>query len=271
MEVERLEVRRRVVLNVGEPRVVELTLVGCGGTGSFLALHLGRLAWHAREQHGIEMRMTFVDPDVVEHKNVGRQNFVAAEVGWPKAEALARRYGLGFGLGIRFFNEALKPEHVEQGRRYRDGWLHMVVGCVDNVAARRGILDICKGWNDRLWWMDCGNHDQSGQVVLGNGETVEMSPLGFCVGLPWPGVRHPELVRKSGNRGIRESGNGDTGMGDCAVDALMDAQSLMVNQAAAGWAASYVYRLVVARDVDCWGTYFDLGAGSARSEYISSQ
>jgi len=57
----------------------------------------------------------------------------------------------------------------------------------------------------------------------------------------------------------------------CAEAAWEDAQGLMVNQAAAGWAANYLYRLVVGRDLDCWKTVFDLRAGSARSEYVERE
>ncbi len=51
---------------------IRILLVGVGGTGSWLALSLGRLAYHAR-QKGITLHLTFVDPDQVEIRNVGRQ------------------------------------------------------------------------------------------------------------------------------------------------------------------------------------------------------
>ncbi|MCP4517833.1 MAG: hypothetical protein GY824_21725, partial [Delftia sp.] len=98
-----LNIAKRIPLELGRVDHVNLVLVGCGGTGSFLALHLARLAWHAREQHGIEVALTFIDPDRVEARNVGRQNFVPAEIGACKAQSLASRYGLAFGLRIRFF------------------------------------------------------------------------------------------------------------------------------------------------------------------------
>jgi PRTRC genetic system ThiF family protein len=252
-----LNIVKRIPLELGRVNNVNLVLVGCGGTGSFLALHLARLAWHAREQHGIEVALTLVDPDRVEAGNVGRQNFVPAEIGTFKAQSLAARYGLAFGLRIRFFNEALKPSHVDGNKRYLDDWLHLVVGAVDNNAARRDIESIVAGWSGRLWWLDCGNHDHSGQVLLGNADGLEISPLGFCTRLPLPSAQCPELVQDE-----------VAPLVSCAEAALDDAQSLMVNQAAAGWAASFVYRMVVAQDLDVYATYFDLRAGSARSEYI---
>jgi PRTRC genetic system ThiF family protein len=253
---------KRVPLNAGQPGHVNLVLAGCGGTGSILAWHLARLAYHAR-QRGIALHVTFVDPDVIELKNVGRQNFVEAELGRCKAETLAARYSLAYGLQIRFFNAKLAPDHAGQVYRRDDGWLHLVVGAVDNTAARQEIEAIVKAWDGRLWWLDCGNHDLSGQVVLGNRgdlKAPEISPLGFCTGLPLPSVQHPELVRKKRRR-----------RASCADAALIGEQSLLVNQQVAGWAAVYLYRLLVTRDLDIYATYFDLAAGSVRSEGISRE
>jgi hypothetical protein len=54
----------------------------------------------------------------------------------------------------------------------------------------------------------------------------------------------------------------------CAELALADAQGMMVNQAVAGWMATYLSRLLLTRDLDTMATYFDLVSGSARSDPI---
>lgn len=250
---------RRVAINVGRVRHAQIILAGGGGTGSFLALHLARLAYHARQQHGIEVDLTIVDPDTVEERNVGRQNFVPAEIGRHKAETLAVRYGRAFGLPVRFFNQAINYKHIDDAHQRHDGWLHLLIGAVDSVAARRDLEAIAGGWNSRLWWLDCGNHHADGQVLLGNSFNVlepRLGPLG-CTALPLPSHQHPELVEPAEPAGQ-----------DCALDALADVQSLMVNQQVAGLAASYVYRLLITNDLDTYATYFDLLAGSMHSRYI---
>ena len=68
---------------------VSICLVGCGGTGSFLARDLARLAVHCRETGGPQISLNFLDDDRVEPKNIGRQLFAAADVGKNKAEVLA--------------------------------------------------------------------------------------------------------------------------------------------------------------------------------------
>lgn len=251
-----MRIEKRIRVEIGQPDAVTIVLAGCGGTGSFLALHLARLAYHARDRHGVDIGLVFVDPDTVEGQNVGRQNFCPAEVGTAKARALAWRYSRAFGLEIEARVEGIGECKMDMDRL----GFYLMAGAVDGAAARRDICEFVTRRQGRWWWLDAGNHRQAGQVVIGNGERMEVSMLGFCVGLPLPSVVHPELLEDE----VAADGEMDDGM-SCAELALLDSQGLMVNQAAAGWAANYVYRLLLARDLDVSATYFDLVAGSARS------
>ena len=112
-------------------------LVGCGGTGSWLAPHLVRLARFLRETRQMKVHVTFIDPDVIETKNVFRQSFGEAEVGGHKAELLALRYAATWGQGMEVHTSKFAKEMVQL--EYRD--LGVIVGCVDNAAARRTIAD----------------------------------------------------------------------------------------------------------------------------------
>jgi PRTRC genetic system ThiF family protein len=240
---------------------VAVILAGCGGTGSFLALHLARLAYHARELHGLRLQLLFVDPDTVESKNLGRQNFCAAEVGEPKAWALMRRYNAAFGLDAQMRHGPFDAAALEPYARDRD-WFTLVAGCVDNAAARCEIHSAVADCLGRVWWLDCGNHENAGQVVIGNDTHIvkpDIAPLGFCQALPAPSVVHPELLEAPARPVPDAAGP------SCAELALADVQSLMVNQAVAGWAATYLAQLLLSHDLDVYATYFDLVAGSARS------
>lgn len=251
-----LKIEKRVRVLTGE--FAGITLVGCGGTGSFLALHLARMTYHLQER-GRRVRLAFVDMDRVEPQNIGRQNFAPAEVGEFKAQTLMLRFNRAFGLDIEAHNVPFGSDAINFKR------VELVIGAVDNAAARRAIAaTIVKNLGD-VWWLDCGNHEHSGQVLFGNQSDLckPEFKLGVCVGLPLPTVQHPELLESADQR-VSESAGERSGE-SCAELAARDVQSLMVNQAAAGWAASYVYRLLVSRDLDVYATYFDLTAGSARS------
>jgi molybdopterin/thiamine biosynthesis adenylyltransferase len=87
---------------LGDVSRFRIMLVGCGGTGSSLALALAGLAYHA-QQKGIQVELTLVDHDVVELKNCGRQALslqAALAGGVPEVADLALRLNAAYGLGI---------------------------------------------------------------------------------------------------------------------------------------------------------------------------
>jgi PRTRC genetic system ThiF family protein len=245
---------------------VSLVLVGCGGTGSWLAPHVARVARLLAEKFQKKTLVFFIDPDQVEEKNIYRQNFSYAEIGLNKAQALAWRYSLAWGLEIVAVPKAYKRGALN----YRDG-LTVVIGCVDNAAARNGIHDdVLYGNFARTWWLDCGNTQSAGQVLLGCGGQQPRDPYqlpGFCTWLPLPSARHPELLDP-----LPEELNvsAETPAMSCADMALADSQGLAINARMAAEAADYLVRMLVTKDLRKWGTYIDLASGSARSKYIQA-
>ena len=257
-----LNMQTRYAVQIGDPGSIHVALIGCGGTGSFLALHLARLAWDWRERHSQDIRLLFIDPDRVEEKNVGRQNFAPCEISQAKAVQLAHRYSLAFGLPIEALAERFTTAAINPMLSTWDA-LRIVVGAVDNAAARQAIHTALSNSPGKFWWIDCGNHHDAGQVLIGNRvglQAPEINPLGFCSALPAPSTQHPELLDA-------EPDTPDTAV-SCADLALADAQSLMVNQATASWAINFVHRLLLRR-LDVYATYFDLATGSARSLAIT--
>jgi PRTRC genetic system ThiF family protein len=255
---------------------LEITLVGCGGTGSWLAPSLARLAAVCR-QAGRKVDLVFVDPDLVEAANVPRQNFCQAEVGVNKASALALRYGAAWGVQIpvvssRFDGEQFGRMPVHQQE------MQVIVGCVDNAAARRAIEEAVRAQNGpsvetgrppSTWWLDCGNAAESGQVLLGSTKDRAylrhaFEPETICRALPLPSVQRPELLEDA----PEELPDADL---SCAELAARNAQSLMVNQNIAAVAADYLLRLVMVGDLRKFATYIDLPSGAARTYYTTPE
>src|SRR5262249_39385482 len=143
---------------------IRLFLVGCGGTGSWLAPSGARIAKGWQEQ-GHHVDVGFCDPDYVEPKNIPRQNFCEAELKRNKAATLAFRYSAAWGLEILAIDQPFKAAKVPHG----NGVLSILIGSVDNAAARQEIAAAVKrqieGRDSKhyVWWLDCGNSDDSGQ------------------------------------------------------------------------------------------------------------
>ena len=244
---------------------LELVLVGCGGTGSWLAPAVVRLARLAGDGER-EVTVSFVDPDTVEEVNIPRQNFCDAEIGRKKAETLAARYSAAWGVEIGVSAEPFRPH-----RGVGWGGVTILIGCVDNAAARKslaGALKVNRGQGLPLvWWLDCGNSNEHGQVLLGSASTREGLQRAFpspkiCNALPSPAMQSPELLKP------RPEGTAKKKM-SCAELQAANAQSLAVNQRVAAEAADYLMRLVVGPPLKRFATHFDLVTGSARSRPIT--
>ena len=255
-----------------EDTPLTIILVGCGGTGSYMALHIGRLLG-ALGERGVEARAIFVDHDRVEAKNVKRQLFCDAEIGRYKAEVLAYRYGTAWGVDVRAVCERFSAKFDTP---VQCPGLTVIVGCVDNAAARKEIARALKrrpvAFSKQpplLWWLDCGNHSDAGQVLLGNAlyrkhlEDAFPSPK-ICQSLPAPSLQHPELLK------AKPEEKTSTRL-SCVELAEANLQSLNINSRIAAEASDMLTRLLVTRDLKRFACEINLPAGVMRSIYATPE
>jgi PRTRC genetic system ThiF family protein len=258
-----------VQLRVPDFKRVYITLVGCGGTGSHIASGLVSIAQALRDK-SIAVNMVFIDPDRVESKNVGRQLFSRGDVGEAKAEVLAGRLNAAFGERIMAYVRGIDglDTCTAQFDRSNEG-LHIIIGAVDNPAARSVIADGLKKEQGRLWWLDCGNENHSGQVLLGNAATNAALrgaiALGMVDRLPAPHVVYPDLVKAK--KETRKRGNKAQ---SCAELTAAGEQSLMINRLVAAWALSMLHDFVVTRDLRYFGVALDAQWGGLRAYAIDA-
>ncbi len=247
-----------------------LVLVGCGGTGSWLAPSVARIARVIQEQ-GKTANVWFVDPDEVEDKNIPRQNFCQAELGQNKAATLAGRLSAAWGIDIRVSRERFNSSKINGGNWYGYESVTVLIGCVDNAAGRKEMAKALeRNRHDsphRIWWLDCGNMEHSGQVLFGS--AVQQKQLAeamvsakICRALPAPSLIAPDLLVAKLEETARDKRS-------CAEIQLANSQSLAVNQMAATIATDFLLRIVFG-GLSRFGTYFDLASGSMRSLYCSA-
>ena len=126
-------------------------MIGAGGTGGHIAPHIYRLL-HTLDR---PCRFLIIDGDIVEEKNLVRQNFIAADLGRNKAQVLAERYSAAFGVECEYIPEymedreklirLLTPKYIYGDVGFRDGHafvdqfyeLVILIGCVDNNKSRQ--------------------------------------------------------------------------------------------------------------------------------------
>ena len=127
-------------------RSVKIVMLGAGGTGGHIAPHLYRLLYALNRP----VRFIICDGDIVEQKNLVRQNFIPADLGENKAQVLAERYSTVFGMETEYvpsfieseetLKELIKPRVTYSGKYPRsvvDKELVILIGAVDNNRSRQ--------------------------------------------------------------------------------------------------------------------------------------
>ena len=259
-----------------EHNKLRIIQVGAGGTGSFAALAIARLMYELKEL-GKAAELLIVDPDRVESGNIPRSNFCAAEVGSYKAQTLAKRITLAWGLECHYANERFDAEvHLKQtSGDYRT--LTVIVGCVDNHLARREIytaVEKYQGYRSdetaNIWWIDGGNGEYSGQVLIGS-NTKRVKPeqhftgTSICRSLPAPSLVHPDLLEPEKPHSKSEM----SGELSCPDRIRLGEQSLNVNQRVAVEIGEMLAAMFLTRNLRRFATYFDLETGTSRSLYCT--
>ncbi len=280
--------RRAVPLLLRPWDEARIVIVGVGGTGSWLAVQAGRLI-RVLEARGKKARLTLVDPDIVEEKNISRQNFCDADLagddGKPlhKATSLAFRLSLSWGINVSAITEPFDPHLLEDypypSYERSAERLTVVVGAVDNAQARSAIFKVLEANHSfeapRFFVLDCGNlaagadGNESGQVLLGSASSPEGMQHAFrirnaCIALPSPALQAPDLL-------MARQEEGDQSPLSCAEIAQANTQGLMINPMIAMIAAQYLFAMFVTGKLTRFATYVDVHSGTMSSEYITPE
>lgn len=222
---------------------VQVTVVGCGGTGSAIAaglpyLHQSMLAWG----HPYGLGVTLVDGDRITRANCVRQPFSESEIGLYKAVVLATRINLFWGLGWRGVPEFMD----EEWRRETD----LLIGCVDTRKARNLMTRTQAYWNS-FYWMDIGNNSDSGQFVLGQPDNARKHAGGKR--LPTVAELFPEIVDPALDR--------EDLLPACSAVEALERQEPFLNQSLANQALALLARLFRYGKISHHGGFVNLRNG----------
>jgi len=183
------------------------------------------------------VRVIIADGDIVEQKNLVRQNFISADLGRNKARVLAERYAAAFGMEARyvpdFIEDEERLERLIKHDHYFQQELSILISAVDNNKSRRLChLVFTKAAN--LIYIDSGNGEYTGQVVCGirrNGKTY-YKPVGDA---------YPDVLLDTDKYPTELS---------CAEAAISAPQSIAANIMAAAAVVSYLYNILVLGSIE---------------------
>jgi hypothetical protein len=227
-----------------------ITVVGCGGTGGFVAEGLCQML-------APDIKLMLVDFDRVEQRNLGRQNFVREDLGKVKSEALAHRLSQKYGRSIGYSAVPISLTPVS--------FSGLFIGCVDNGKARKDIelkfKSIAGSYqNSNWWWIDAGNGENFGQVLIGNStfapKYCEKENGGVFLTLPLPTLQRPDLLAQAPPVRV-----------DCAA---ITEQGPTINQTMAAITIEVIRRLI-AGTCSWVQLYVDMEAGTMTPVYATPE
>ena len=224
---------------------VRVLLVGAGGTGSrilekLVCIHTALIA----KGHPDGLMVTVVDPDEVSNANIGRQAFYPGDVGCFKADVLVNRANMMLG------NARWKSELAKLDTRSGLDNFDLVIGAVDNRAARLGILRGLENcMSGTRYWLDTGNRAHDGQVVMGE-VTSRRKATDDKMRLPHIAELYPQLIDPAAE-------DPDQGP-SCSLAEALEKQSLFINPTISDFAMNILWYLFTQGQIDTHGAFVNL-------------
>lgn len=219
---------------------VTVGLIGCGGTGSQVLNGLARINYALVELGHPGLLVTVYDGDMVTDSNVGRQLYSTVDVGQNKAV-----------LSVTRVNRFYSLDWLAVPSMYKSGcdFHNIFISCVDTAKAR---IDIGKyissikrtttnPENNAIYWMDFGNTQNGGQVILGGIKKEYRKEL-------------PLITEQFDLSKVKEKDSGPS----CSLAAALNKQDLFINSTLAQFGLNILWKLFREARIKHRGCYVNL-------------
>ena len=236
---------------------VTVNLIGAGGTGSQVLTGLARLDVTLRALGHPGLFVTLYDPDIVTEANIGRQLFGYSDMGLNKAQCLITRINNFFGNDWKavpnIFPTVLK-------NACRDNMANITITCTDNIKSRLDLWNILKAvqipdhrdYTTPLYWMDFGNTQTSGQVVLGTVPKKIKQPASQLYETAGSLKVITRLVKYAR---VKEEDSGPS----CSLAEALERQDLFINSTLAQLGCNILWKMFRNGMIEHHGVFLNLG------------
>ncbi|NWL02501.1 PRTRC system ThiF family protein [Flavobacterium collinsii] len=219
-----------------------VNLIGAGGTGSKVLTALMEMNYSliALGHAGLSVRLW--DDDLITDANLGRQRFAPCETGLYKSVALINRANRFMGTDWKA--ESVKFQKDTLGRPPKNAQANLYITCTDSVQSRFDVAEILASIQRNSpqrdtpkYWMDFGNSQYTGQVVLStiseirqpDSQIYQTVPV-----LPFVTDEFGELLKES---------EALDGTPSCSLAESLEKQDLFINSSLAQLGCSLLWNL----------------------------
>nr|WP_294481635.1 PRTRC system ThiF family protein [uncultured Bacteroides sp.] len=207
---------------------VTVFIAGAGGTGSQVITNLARMSMALQALGHPGLHVTVFDPDTVSEANIGRQLFSESELGQNKAVALVTRINRFFGY--TWMAEGCRYPLRRKEDRENPLLANIIITCTDNIRSRLDLWKFLKNHREininnekaPLYWMDFGNAQATGQVLIGNIRNKIRQPISKEY-IPTPQMN--VITEEVSYSTIKEKDSGPS----CSLAEALNKQDLYIN------------------------------------------
>ena len=236
---------------------VTVFVIGAGGTGSQVVTCLARMGMALQALGHPGLHVTVFDPDTVTGANIGRQLFSEAETGLNKAVALVTRINRFFG-----YTWEAKGKSFPSRRKHDDdspGLANIIITCTDNIRSRLDLWRFLKNCRKDtppdhatpFYWMDFGNAQFTGQVLIGTVRNRIAQPASKeFIAIPKMNVITEEVSYSM----IRDTDSGPS----CSLTEALHKQDLFINSMLAQAGCEILWKMIREGRTPYRGAYLNM-------------
>lgn len=252
--MKRIHFTHNYLINPQHP--VTINLIGAGGTGSQVLTCLARLDVTLRALNHPGLFVTLYDPDTVTEANIGRQLFGNSDLRLNKAVCLITRINNFFGNDWRAV-PALFPTTLKEAGR--DELANITITCTDNIKSRLDMAKLLKSvsqnsytdYSTPLYWMDFGNSQHCGQVLMGTIPKTIKQPSSKLYRTVPALKTITQYVKYSA---VKESDSGPS----CSLAEALEKQDLFINSTLAQLGCNILWKMFREGMIEYHGLYLNL-------------